>query len=319
MVTEFFAEQPTSRGVSPGGLLAAVLGISLLCCGIYFTPFLWRRGRLDILVSFWALLVVIVVNIPRIIRDRIEAHRGKAMVRIDERGIWLRSWESLGWIDWADIQGVKLDVGEYEQLLWVTIRGVEKYLQRTTWIDEAAATANRALALAAPLLTGGNSDADGFTIELASSRSMGAQWGRLIDTLDPILMRHGIPMRQSCLGSSEPRPTSLGIVDTKPSVLVAQFPNGGPTLRAMIAKLVKIDATMADEVVALARAANPAQQASIGAGLAEASDFFTGLEKLAWTREADAQIRRAMDSADEGTRTGWESVKPLTRAPSPVG
>jgi hypothetical protein len=75
---------------------------------------------------------------------------------------------------------------------------------------------------------------------------------------------------------------------------------------------------MAGDVVVLARAANPMQQQTIGAALADASNYFTGLGELAWARDADASIRRAMDSADDGTRTGWARAKAPTPAVAPL-
>ena len=88
-------------------------------------------------------------------------------------------------------------------------------------------------------------------------------------------------------------------------MLVAQFPYGGAELAALIAKLVEVEPKFADQVVGVARTANPAQQDAIGAGLGDASRKFGALARLDWARDAAAHIRQAMAAADDRTRAAW--------------
>jgi hypothetical protein len=88
------------------------------------------------------------------------------------------------------------------------------------------------------------------------------------------------------------------------SALLAQFPSGGPGLRAAIAAAVEADSSLADAVVAAALKANPEQKRAMGAGLADAADYFAKIG-LDWARSAEAAIRKAMLGADEDTRIGF--------------
>jgi hypothetical protein len=102
-------------------------------------------------------------------------------------------------------------------------------------------------------------------------------------------------------GQSRPPVATVG---SQLAALLAQFPGGGPALRAAIARAVEADPSLADAIVAIAKKASPAQKLAIGMGLADAADYFAkcGLD---WCRGAEARIRTAMNSADEDTRIGF--------------
>jgi hypothetical protein len=95
-----------------------------------------------------------------------------------------------------------------------------------------------------------------------------------------------------------------GTVSPQVSALLAQFPSGGPALRAAIAQLVETTPSLADEVVLLARNANPAQKEAIGAGLADAANYYAKCGSD-FCRGAESRIRIAMNFADAGTRVGF--------------
>lgn len=105
------------------------------------------------------------------------------------------------------------------------------------------------------------------------------------------------------LAPGQSRPP-VATVRPQVAALLNEFPAGGPALRAAVARLVEADPSLADDLVSLARKANPAQKLAIGMGLADAADYFAkcGLD---WCRGAEARIRTAMNSADEGTRIGF--------------
>jgi len=86
--------------------------------------------------------------------------------------------------------------------------------------------------------------------------------------------------------------------------LLAQFPAGGPGLRATIARLVEANPALADEVVAAARRANPSQKAAIGAGLADAANYFAKCGED-FCRGLESRIRTSLNCADDGTRVGF--------------
>jgi hypothetical protein len=105
----------------------------------------------------------------------------------------------------------------------------------------------------------------------------------------------------------------LRIVDPRISALLAQFPTGGPGLRAEIARAVEMDPILADVVVSLARNARPEQKQAIGAGLADAANYFAKIG-LDWAKRSEARIRTAMVCADIGTRIGFQLAEAPTLA-----
>jgi hypothetical protein len=100
-------------------------------------------------------------------------------------------------------------------------------------------------------------------------------------------------------------PACLNPVDPRISALLAQFPQGGPALRAAIARAVEADPSLADVAVAMARNASPEQKQAIGAGLADAANYFAKIG-LDWARRSEIRIRTAMICADAGTRIGFQ-------------
>jgi hypothetical protein len=97
----------------------------------------------------------------------------------------------------------------------------------------------------------------------------------------------------------------LATVDPRIAAILAQYPAGGPGLRAAIARAVEMDPGLADAAVAAARRANPEQKQAIGAGLADAANYF-GKIGLDWARGAEGRIRIAMRCADADTRVGFQ-------------
>ena len=104
-------------------------------------------------------------------------------------------------------------------------------------------------------------------------------------------------------GSFNPQGQFVGAISPAVTALLAQFPNGGPGLRAAIARLLEANPALADDVVAAARKANPAQKQAMGEGLADATLYFAKCGSDA-CRGFEAQIRWAERFADEGTRIG---------------
>ena len=105
----------------------------------------------------------------------------------------------------------------------------------------------------------------------------------------------------------------VGSVSPQVMALLAQFPQGGPGLRAAIAALLEAFPGLADDVVSAARGANPAQKVAIGAGAADAWDYFRkcGSDSCkGW----EARIRTAMLFADDGTRFGFVQAEVPTLA-----
>ena len=103
------------------------------------------------------------------------------------------------------------------------------------------------------------------------------------------------PLNQQC----------VSIIDPRIIALLARYPAGGPALRAAIAAAVEANPSLADVIVAAARKANPAQKQAIGAGLADAANYFAKIG-VDWARGAEGRIRTAMVCADEGTRVGFQ-------------
>jgi hypothetical protein len=106
-----------------------------------------------------------------------------------------------------------------------------------------------------------------------------------------------------------------GVATINPQVaaLLAQYPQGGPGLRAAVARLTEADPSLAAAEVAAAAHATPEQQAAIGAGLGDASAYYAKLGSGAAAYAAD-QITRAMTGADPTTLAGYISVIQPTQA-----
>lgn len=88
------------------------------------------------------------------------------------------------------------------------------------------------------------------------------------------------------------------------AALLAEFPKGGPGLRAAITRAVEEDPSLAHAVVTCARDANPAQQLAMGEGLADADLFFARLNTPEAIR-AQQLIETAMASAPQGVLAGF--------------
>jgi len=112
----------------------------------------------------------------------------------------------------------------------------------------------------------------------------------------------GVPATATA-GYFTPQGQFVGTVNPAVVALLAQFPAGGPGLRAAIARLLEANAFLADDVVAAARRANPAQKQAMGEGMADAVLYFQkcGSDLC---KGYQARIRFAANFADEGTRIG---------------
>ena len=100
------------------------------------------------------------------------------------------------------------------------------------------------------------------------------------------------------------------------AVLLAQYPQGGPALRAAIARAVEADVSLAAAAVAAAAHATPEQKAAIGAGLGDAAGYFMKIG-ADWARSSEATIRTAMASADPITLAAYLSVVSNQNQPIP--
>ena len=109
----------------------------------------------------------------------------------------------------------------------------------------------------------------------------------------------------AAIARGECRDQCVSIVDPRIMALLARYPAGGPALRAAIAAAVEANPSLADVIVAAARKANPAQKQAIGAGLADAANYFAKIG-VDWARGAEGRIRTAMMCADDGTRVGFQ-------------
>jgi hypothetical protein len=308
---EFFDRRRTPKEIATELAVWAVLTV-LVYFGVRHSGYLLRHGQFLVLAFCWGIVAASVASLPKWLRGWIERCRGRPVLQLDQRGLWLRDRESWGWIAWADVAEIFVDRNGDPRRLSLRLRDWGKYFERMNWIDWLALMASWSFEKIMEALSSKSATAEDRTIAVTDSDSIDAQWDQLVAALDPFLAEHRIPRRvrnEASTTSAEP---------TTPSDLVAEFPGGGPQLRALIAKLVEVEPTIAADVVRLARAASPAQQDSIGAGLADASRNFARLGGLDWARDSDAQIRRAMGAADDRTWAAWAGAEPPTPIPSPV-
>jgi hypothetical protein len=102
----------------------------------------------------------------------------------------------------------------------------------------------------------------------------------------------------------------IGTVSAQVISLLAQFPGGGPGLRAAIAVLLEADPTLADDVVFASRSATLAQKQAIGMGIADAAAYFAGCSAAGTEtcKAAEAALRLAMLYADQNVRLAFLEI-----------
>jgi hypothetical protein len=110
--------------------------------------------------------------------------------------------------------------------------------------------------------------------------------------------------RLSGAGEFSPQGQFVGRVDDRVTALLAQFPNGGPGLRAAIAFLLSSEPDLADDVIFAANNGSPGQKEAIGLGVADAAHYFARCIS-ALCQIAEARLRQALIFADEPTRTAF--------------
>jgi hypothetical protein len=96
---------------------------------------------------------------------------------------------------------------------------------------------------------------------------------------------------------------STGTVSAKVAALLSQFPDGGPALRATVARFVEAEPSLAGEMVSVSDTATAAQKEAIGGGLADAASFFAKCG--AQCKYSEQQVCCAITFADSGTRVGY--------------
>jgi hypothetical protein len=105
-------------------------------------------------------------------------------------------------------------------------------------------------------------------------------------------------------GQFNPQGQFVDRVDERVISLLAQFPQGGPALRAAIALLLENDPNLADDVVFAALNGTPEQKQAIGLGIADAARYFA-ICVTALCMVAEAALRQALIFADDLTRTAF--------------
>jgi hypothetical protein len=104
-------------------------------------------------------------------------------------------------------------------------------------------------------------------------------------------------------GSFNAQGQFVGTVSPIITALLAQFPAGGPGLRAGIARAVEADPSLAADAVFAAQSGNASQKEAIGSGLADAASFFSKSSSASATQSQE-QIQAALTYADAGTQAG---------------
>jgi hypothetical protein len=112
----------------------------------------------------------------------------------------------------------------------------------------------------------------------------------------------GVPAPASA-GSYNAQGQFVGAISPGVLALLRQFPQGGPGLRAAVARLLEVNPALADDVVAAARRGNHAQKEAMGEGLADASLYFAKCGSD-FCKGYEAQIRWAERYADDETKVG---------------
>jgi hypothetical protein len=125
---------------------------------------------------------------------------------------------------------------------------------------------------------------------------------KLLSGIVAIALAFGAPLSAPAQ-SSDQCTRFTGTVSAKVSGLLSQFPQGGPALRATVARLVEGEPSLAGEVVSVSDNATVAQKEAIGGGLADAASFFAKCG--AQCKYAEQQVRCATAFADSGTRVGY--------------
>src|SRR5262249_11375417 len=107
----------------------------------------------------------------------------------------------------------------------------------------------------------------------------------------------------------------VGTVSPQITALLAQFPNGGPRLRAAIAQAVEINTSLAGAAVFSRQRGHPSPKESGGSGPRRAATFFgrTG------ATSSQQQVQAALTFADAGIQAGVSVSNSQTQASSYQG
>jgi hypothetical protein len=103
----------------------------------------------------------------------------------------------------------------------------------------------------------------------------------------------------------------VATVNPQVAALLAEYPQGGPGLRAAVARLTEADPSLAPAEVAAAAKATPEQEAAIGGGLADAEADFAKLGSGAYAADL---ITQAIKAADPTTLAAFIAVMRPTQA-----
>jgi hypothetical protein len=104
-------------------------------------------------------------------------------------------------------------------------------------------------------------------------------------------------------GSFNDQGQFVGTVSPTITALLAQFPAGGPGLRAAVALAIEGNPSLAADAVFAAQSSNASQKEAIGSGLADAANFFAKSGSTS-AQQAQAEIQAALTHADAGTQAG---------------
>jgi hypothetical protein len=147
-------------------------------------------GR-SVLILAWLLLALLVLALPRVVCDLLDAFQGTPALRLGERGIWSRRWSQLGWVAWSDVTAVVVARGTLGdtpfQELRIDLR--RKEFAQLSWDDQAA----QLVAWLIGFLMGVWSAPQ--TLSLINTTSLCGSWDEVMAALDPLLATHGVRKR----------------------------------------------------------------------------------------------------------------------------
>jgi hypothetical protein len=167
------------------GRLLLRLGVTALIVA-FAVAYSWRHPDPFFLLFTCLLVPGIFLALPRIAHGTFLAYRGAPALRINDEGLWARSWSSLGWISWRDVASIEFTRGKSSEPCELAIHLTDEAFARLPGRDQVSIMLGRLLGFLFFYDAGRN------RLGLTTSSELKTSWDDFMMTLDPILQANSV-------------------------------------------------------------------------------------------------------------------------------
>jgi hypothetical protein len=109
--------------------------VALCLFSFLLSSFWWRSYQPELqLISFF-LCPLILLSLPRLVRNVVYAYKVAPIFRFNEQGLWARDWSYLGWITWRNILSVEITSDRAFTKCSVAVQLADAELNRLSFVD----------------------------------------------------------------------------------------------------------------------------------------------------------------------------------------